>query len=134
MSTLTDVAMWSKAHPAWGSRRRIQRNHYAYLVTLAMMGGLKCAASCGNDLDLDSAEVDRAIPYLDYRPGNIAYICHGCNHGRGILQSNGRDWQGVSEYANDIRLASYDVKIPSEAEARIWWSHRPATVTHPRYA
>lgn len=133
MSTLTDVAMWSKAHPAWGSRRRIQRNHYAYLVTLALTGG-KCAAGCGNDLDLDSGEVDRAIPRLDYRPGNIAYVCHGCNHGRGILQSNGRDWQGVSEYANDIRLASYDVRIPSEAEARIWWAHRPTAVTHPRYA
>lgn len=136
MSTLT-VPMWSKAHPAWGSRRRQQRNAYAFAVTMRMTrGAMVCPTGCGNDLDLDIAEVDKAIPERDYVPGNICYICRGCNQGRGILQSLSppRDWARVADYIADIASASVGVAIPTEAEARAWWARRPTVTTHPRYA
>lgn len=132
---VTDVAIWSKQSKAWGSARRIQRNYYAFQVAMAMTKGeWVCAAGCGNDLDLDTAEVDRAIPTLDYRPGNIVTICHGCNHGRGVLQSNGGDWRHAHIYAADIKRASVGIPIPSVADARLWWDSRPTVATRPRYA
>jgi hypothetical protein len=131
MSTPT---MWSKSHPAWGQRRRIQRNHYAYLVTMAMTGNVMQCPSCRGSLDLDYAEVDKAIPALDYTPCNICYVCHGCNHGRGILQSTGADWTYVDMYIADIRRASVGIVIPTEAESRQWWNHRPMGETVSRYA
>lgn len=137
METLTDIAMWSKSHPAWGMRRRIQRNAYAFAVAMVMTNGLMVCPACLGDFDIDMGEVDRAIPSLDYRPGNVVYICHGCNHGRGILQGMRpipRDWTHVDEYVRDVQRASQGVPIPSEREAKAWWSHRPTVVTHPRYA
>jgi hypothetical protein len=139
METLIPT-MWSKSHPAWGQRRRIQRNYYAYLVATAMTRGVPnrqadiiCPA-CHGPMDLDYAEVDRAIPSLDYTPGNITYVCHGCNHGRGILQSTGQDWTYVDMYIADIRRASLDIDIPTEAIANQWWANRPTVGTLSRYA
>jgi hypothetical protein len=129
-----DIAMWSKAHPSWGRNRRQQRNAYAYLVTMAMTNGELVCPACLNPLDLDTAEVDRAIPARDYRPSNICYLCRGCNQGRGILQSEGKDWKHVERYVLDVANASRDIRIPSVAEARRWWDERPTVVTVPRYA
>lgn len=132
-------AMWSKAHPAWGQRRRVQRNHYAYLVAMAMtasaikVADIVCPA-CLSPMDLDTAEVDRAIPANDYTPGNVVTICHGCNHGRGILQSVGEDWTYVDMYVADIQRASRNIAIPTEAQSKLWWQTRPTVETVSRYA
>lgn len=134
MATVTDIAMWSKSHPAFGQRRRVQRNYYAFLVTMVLTAGDMVCPACSNPLDLDTAEVDRAIPSLDYRPGNITYLCRGCNQGRGILQSVDKDWSMVDMYAAHIADASRSVPIPTEREAMAWWTRRPTVVTHPRYA
>jgi len=134
MGTVTDISRWSKSHPAWGQRRRVQRNYYAFLVTMALTAGAMECPACSNPLDLDIAEVDRAIPSLDYAPGNIAYLCRGCNQGRGVLQSVGRDWAMVDMYAAHIADASRGIPIPTEAEAKAWWARRPTVETHPRYA
>lgn len=128
------VAMWSKSNPAWGSGRRIQRNYYAYLVTMALTGGHMECPACLGYLDLDTAEVDRCIPELDYTPGNVVYVCHGCNHGRGILQSNGGDWTRANDYADDVRTASAFIRIPAVCDARQWWSTRHTVATTSRYA
>lgn len=131
--------MWSKRHPAWGQRRRIQRNYYAFLVSQVMtqgvpvMGDILCPA-CHQLMDLDTAEIDRAIPSLDYRPSNVVTICHMCNNGRGILQSVGQDWTYVDMYVADIRRASEGIAIPTEAEAKAWWNNRPTGGCLSRYA
>lgn len=129
-----DIPLWSKEHPSWGKRPRIQRNYYAFMVAMVMTGGQMICPACGGTLDLDTAEVDRAIPSLDYRPGNVTYICHGCNHGRGILQSVGADWGKVNQYRIDIARASREVRVPSVTEARQWWDARPTVATVSRYA
>jgi hypothetical protein len=133
METLTEPTMWSKDSPAWGSGRRQQRNAYAYKVTMRMTRGELICPACLNPLDLDTAEVDRTIPALDYCPGNIVYLCHGCNNGRGILQSVGRDWLNVEAYVRDVKTASVGIAIPTVSEARQWWARRPTVVTRPRY-
>lgn len=128
------IAIWSKSSKAWGSARRIQRNYYAYLVTMVLTAGrLECPA-CSASLDLDTAEVDRCIPAYDYKPFNVCYLCRGCNQGRGILQSVGRDWTHASRYALDVANASRGVRVPSVADARAWWSRRPTVETRSRYA
>jgi hypothetical protein len=134
MDTLTLPTMWSKSHPAWGQRRRIQRNAYAFKVTMRMTNGRMECPACLNPLDLDTAEVDRAVPGLDYAPGNICYLCRGCNQGRGVLQSVGKDWSRVTEYVSDIATASVGIVIPTEAEAKRWHDARPTVATVSRYA
>lgn len=134
MSLMTEVTMWSKQNPSWGQRRRVQRNYYAFLVAMVLTGGAMECPACNNPLDLDTAEVDKAVPSLDYRPGNIVYLCRGCNGGRGVLQSTGHDWRHADDYAQDIHTASAHIDIPSEADAMRWWSRRPTVTTHPRYA
>lgn len=131
---MSDVAMWSKSHPSWGKRRRIQRNNYAYLVTIAFVGMWGVCPTCEGDMTFANAEVDRAIPSLDYRPGNCLYICHACNHGRGILQSEGRDWTRAQDYARDVARASERVRIPSEREAGEWWARMTGGGSVSRYA
>lgn len=134
MDTATSAAIWSKSNPAWGSGRRQQRNAYAFAVTMQLTGGELICPTCLNPLDLDTAEVDRPIPALDYTPGNVVYICRGCNQGRSILQSEGRDWAHADDYADDVRTASTWVRIPSVSDARRWWAQRPTMVTVSRYA
>lgn len=128
------TAMWSKDHKSWGSRKRKQRNAYAWRVTLRMTGGGAHCPACLGPLDIDTAEVDRAVPAVDYCPGNIVYLCRGCNQGRSILQSHGRDWARIADYVNDVIAASQGVPIPTESESDAWWNTRPVIVTHPRYA
>lgn len=126
---------WSKSHPAWGSARRIQRNAYAYAVTMVMTGGRMECPACEGALDIDTAEVDRAIPANDYCEGNIVYLCRACNQSRSILQSAGEDWTHIGQYVSDIASASAHVTVPTMAEARAWWSDRPAGVARiSRYA
>lgn len=129
-----DVPMWSKSSKAWGSGRRIQRNYYAFMVTMGMTDGRMECPACSSALDLDTAEVDRAIPARDYRPGNVCYLCRGCNQGRGILQSQGKDWSNVAQYVSDVAKASLTIPIPSVADARMFWESRPTVTTRSRYA
>lgn len=129
-----DDAIWSKSSKAWGSARRVQRNYYAFLVTMVLTGYKMECPACSNPLDLDIAEVDRCIPAIDYRPGNVVYLCRGCNGGRGVLQSIGKDWKHVQRYVNDVANASRGIPIPSVADARQWWESRPTVTTVPRYA
>jgi hypothetical protein len=117
--------MWSKANPAWGSARRIQRNHYAYMVTLIMTGGRdNVCPTCEGELDLDTAEVDRPIPSLDYTPSNVVYVCRACNQGRSVLQSIGRDWSRIADYVADVQRASCSVGVPTVARAKAWHAAR----------
>lgn len=131
----TAPARWSKSNPAWGSARRVQRNAYAYAVTMVMTGGrIECPA-CEGPLDIDTAEVDRVIPSLDYCESNIVYLCRGCNQSRSILQSAGDDWTFISQYAADVASASAHVTVPTVADARRWWADRDAAPTRTsRYA
>lgn len=115
---------WSKSHPAWGSARRVQRNAYAYAVTMVMTNGEDVCPSCDRALDIDTAEVDRAIPANDYCEGNIVYLCRACNQSRSILQSAGADWAHVDQYVSDVASASAHVAVPTMGEARAWWSAR----------
>jgi hypothetical protein len=134
MDTLITPTIWSKQNPAWGQRRRIQRNAYAFRVSMRMTSGELMCPTCHGPFDLDTAEVDKAIPALDYTPSNIAYICRGCNQDRSRLQSIGRDWTYAATYAADVRHASVGVAIPTEAEARQWHDSRPTIQVFPRYA
>lgn len=119
------TARWSKSSPSWGSALRVQRNAYAYRVTMVLTNGANECPACGDILDLDTAEVDRAIPANDYCEGNIVYVCRACNQGRAILQSQGRDWAHVADYIADIAKASESVSVPTNREAREWWANRP---------
>ena len=123
--THTGTARWSKSSPSWGSALRIQRNAYAYAVTMVMTDGRHACPACDSPLDLDTAEVDRAVPALDYREGNVVYLCRGCNQGRSILQSVGSDWTYADEYAAHVADASAMVTVPSHGQAREWWNNRP---------
>lgn len=128
------ATMWSKAHPSWGQRRRVQRNHYAYLVAIAMTGHAGICPACLGPMSLDTAEVDKAMPEFDYTPGNVVTVCRGCNQGRSVLQSVGRDWTRVDAYIADIAKASATVAIPTEKQSMEWWRGRDTEETHPRYA
>lgn len=129
LMTHTETARWSKSHPSWGSARRVQRNAYAYAVTMAMTQGRMVCPACDDTLNLETAEVDRCIPALDYREGNIVYVCRACNQGRAVLQSQGSDWTHAEAYAEAVREASATVTVPSIVQARDWWNNRP-TVAH----
>lgn len=123
-----EAIVWSKSSKSWGSAMRIQRNAYALRVMLAMTGGEWKCPSCGTDWD-GTFEVDRVVPALDYRPGNIVYVCRAnCNGPRGVLQSKGQDWNNVSLYAALVSAASETVAVPSKTEARREWTDRPAPV------
>jgi hypothetical protein len=120
MSTHTAPAAWSKSNPSWGSALRVQRNAYAFTVTMALTGGAMVCPACGTALDLDTA--------LDYTPGNVVYLCGGaggCNQSRSRLQSMGRDWTNLDAYADAVTAASAGVPVPSQAAAKRWWSNRP---------
>lgn len=121
------AARWSKSHPSWGSALRMQRNAYAFLVTMVMTDGRMECPTCEGTLDLSTAEVDRPVPALDYTEGNCVYVCTGCNQGRAALQSVGRDWTYADDYASHVRDASAMVTVPTMREAREWWHARPAT-------
>lgn len=119
-----EPTIWSKSNTAWGSARRVQRNAYAYAVAMVMTNGrLECPA-CSRPLDIDTAEVDRPIPSYDYTPGNVVYICRACNQGRSVLQSDGHDWRYAAMYAEDVRIASMRVSVPTVARAKAWWADR----------
>lgn len=124
----TDTARWSKSSPSWGSALRVQRNAYAYLVLMVMTGGRHECPACESPLDLATAEVDRAVPALDYREGNVVYLCRDCNQGRAALQSIGRDWTHADDYAAHVADAAAMVTVPSIREAREWWADRPVSV------
>lgn len=133
--THTETARWSKSHPSWGSALRVQRNAYAYAVAMVMTDGRHVCPACDMPLDLDTAEVDRAVPALDYREGNVTYLCRGCNQGRSALQSIGRDWTYADQYASHVADASAMVTVPSHGQARAWWNTRPTSgQTVSRYA
>lgn len=125
MTNTQAPARWSKSHPSWGSARRVQRNAYAYMVTMVMTGGKVECPCCGVALNLDTAEVDRVVPALDYREGNIVYVCRACNQSRAAVQSTGGDWTHVEQYAADVAAASSRVTVPSVRDAREWWASRP---------
>lgn len=127
-------ARWSKSSPSWGSALRITRNYYAYMVTMVVTGGAMVCPSCDSALDLDTAEVDRVCPTLDYREGNVIYLCRACNQQRGILQSTGNDWTHVSAYAALVSSASESVEIPTVSSARAWWDARPTAEPVSRWA
>lgn len=122
--THTETARWSKSSPSWGSALRVQRNAYAYAVTMVMTGGRVECPTCEGPLTLDSAEVDRPVPALDYREGNCVYVCRACNQGRAALQSIGRDWTYADDYAAHVADAAAMVTVPSIREAREWWNGR----------
>jgi len=131
----THAARWSKSSPSWGSALRVQRNAYAFNVTMALTGGRMVCPACDSPLVLDTAEVDRCIPALDYSEGNVVYLCRPCNEARGILQSMGRDWTHADAYAADVRAASASVEVPTVKTARAWWADRPTAEHRPsRYA
>lgn len=132
--TNSEAARWSKSSKSWGSALRVQRNAYAFLVTMVMTGGRMECPACDAPLDLATAEVDRVTPALDYRESNIVYLCRGCNEGRGILQSMGRDWTHADDYAAHVADASAMVTVPSIREAREWWDNRPDAGTVSKYA
>lgn len=125
MTNTHTAAIWSKSSPSWGSAKRVQRNYYAYLVTVAMTGTWGTCPTCHGPLTWEDAEVDRVTPALDYTPGNIVYTCRAtCNGPRGVLQSVGADWSHVDQYAHDVAVASASVEVPSITEARRWWHSR----------
>lgn len=125
MQTNTHPARWSKSNPSWGSALRVQRNAYAFLVTMVMTEGRMECPTCEGPLDLSTAEVDRPVPALDYRETNCLYVCRECNQGRAALQSIGRDWTHADEYAAHVIDAAAMVTVPSIREAREWWNDRP---------
>lgn len=118
----TTTARWSKSSPSWGSPLRVQRNAYAYAVSMVLTGGKAICPSCDAPMSLDGAEVDRVIPSLDYCEGNILYLCIACNQGRAAVQSTGGDWSNVDAYAKAVREASAEVAVPTITAARNWWS------------
>lgn len=103
-----------------GSRPRRQRNYYALMVTVAIMGDELCIY-CERPLGPGNSDVDRVDPQLGYAPFNIAMLCRKCNKERGELQGAGNDWCNVDQYANDVFEASKGVGIPTEPEANEWW-------------
>lgn len=130
----TGQAIWSKSNKAWGSARRVQRNAYAWRVSMVMTEGRVECPSCGGPLDTATAEVDRVVPALDYRPRNICYVCRACNESRGVLQSQGSDWARVADYARAVEAASASVEIPTYAESRDWWRGRGGETRTSRWA
>ena len=134
MTNSTAPARWSKSSPSWGKALRVQRNAYAYGVTMVLTGGRMVCPACDAALDLDTAEVDRCVPALDYTPGNVVYLCRACNQSRGILQSMGRDWTHADAYVAAVADASADVPVPTTRQAREWWETRPTTATVSRWA
>lgn len=114
-----------------GSAYRIQRNMYAWAVSAVPSGSdinsdaMPCPA-CLNTMVLgghgdSAAEVDRVIPSLDYREGNVAYICRSCNESRSLLQTHGNDWQGIAQYQSDVASWSECVTVPTVTESKLWW-------------
>jgi hypothetical protein len=115
---------------------RHQKNVYAMRVTVQIMGGPICP-SCETPLDLSDPrgyDVDKVVPARDYVPGNICYLCRGCNEARSILQSVGKDWQNVAQYAALVSTASEYVSIPKLGkETEEAWKRITATRTeYPR--
>lgn len=118
-----------------GSAYRLQRNLYAYKVSALMAGGKAgVCPSCAGALNIRDrkAEVDRADPALDYRPGNICYLCRECNSARGVLQTSGGDWSHVDDYREAVRVASSLVDVPTVTEAKDWWALQVAVRDMPR--
>lgn len=107
-----------------GSAYRLQRNAYAYAVSAVMAGKEDTCPSCEGPLDLANrgGEVDRVDPTLDYRPGNVCYLCRDCNSARGVLQTSGGDWRNVAAYAEAVRVASLQVTVPTVTQAKAWWA------------
>lgn len=119
---------WSRGR---GSAYRIQRNMYAWMVSARFSDAhvtdtsMPCP-SCTNTMVLGghgkaAAEVDRVIPDLDYREGNILYICNGCNSARSELQTHRRDWTNVHAYQRDVLMMSSGVTVPTVTESKLWW-------------
>lgn len=119
---------WSRGR---GSAYRIQRNMYAWMVSAVFSNGhvtdtsMPCP-TCNNTMVLgghgvSAAEVDRVIPDLDYREGNILYICNGCNSSRSELQTHHRDWTNVDAYRIDVLNMSSGVTVPTVTESKLWW-------------
>lgn len=119
---------WSRGR---GSAYRIQRNMYAWMVSAAFCYAdvtdvsMPCP-SCNNTMVLGghgkgAAEVDRVIPSLDYREGNILYICNGCNSSRSELQTHHRDWEHIELYRADVLTISESVTVPTVTESKLWW-------------
>ena len=120
-----ETSKWSKSHPSWGRNYRIQRNVYAMRVTMALTKGARVCPCCATPFDMtsdQSLQVDRVIPALDYREGNIVYICESCNQGRALLQRVGKDWTRINEYKRDVANASKRVSVPSIPEALKEWN------------
>lgn len=116
------VARWSKSHPSWGSAYRIQRNAYAYAVSMVLTEGKAVCPSCDAPMSLSDAEVDRVVPAADYCESNIVYLCIACNQGRAALQSVGKDWKNVDAYAKAVREASAHVEVLGVTAAKAWWA------------
>lgn len=119
---------WSRGR---GSAYRIQRNMYAWLVSASFSNAhvtdntMPCPA-CLKTMVLgghgvSAAEVDRVIPDLDYREGNILYVCNGCNSSRSVLQTHHRDWTNIETYRKDVLIHSMSVTVPSVTDSKLWW-------------
>lgn len=125
-----------------GSRQRIIRNHYAYRVMLAMTGGKAICPSClAVPFTAGTFEVDRThgAESVDgrnaYTTGRMVYVCMGCNQGRAVLQTAGRDWGNVATYQALVAEASETVALSTYAEACEWWANREqGTETVSRFA
>ena len=126
---------WTR-HPknGVGSANRMTRGYFAFLVTMAATGGRMVCPSCEGSLDMRTAEVDRVVPRNDadgskhYDAGTgLVYICRACNESRGTLQSVGRDWPRVNEYAAMVNAAADTVTMPTPGEAKAWWPTRHNT-------
>lgn len=70
---------------------------------------------------VSAAEVDRVIPTLDYREGNVLYVCNGCNSARSELQTHHRDWMHIEQYRVDVLIHSMSVTVPSVTNSKLWW-------------
>lgn len=119
---------WSRGR---GSAYRIQRNMYAWLVSAVLTdstsdGDTMPCPCCLKTMVLgghgvSAAEVDRVIPDLDYREGNILYVCNGCNSSRSVLQTHHKDWTNVHAYQRDVLTASFSVTVPTVTDSKLWW-------------
>lgn len=114
----------------FGSADRVQRNCYAWRVATAMVGTEGTCPSCLGPMALGSADVDRVGGTTHdargeiYVQGGCVYLCHACNHSRGIVQATGADWANVDAYAEAVARASAMVPMPSVRDARAWWANR----------
>lgn len=118
-----------------GSRNIAQRNMFAALVNVALMGdtGIEGVYRCpiARNIDgtpvlftLDTGDVDRPRTG-DYEPGNVCYVSSVGNARRSRLQSAGEDMDGAAAYAADVLRVSLAVDVPDVPTAVRWWKGRP---------